>query len=360
MAIKVIQWAAGNIGKALLRAIIDDPAYEVVGCFVYSDEKAGRDIGELVDHGPIGVLTTQDRDEIFALDADLVFHAPLKQPDMTQNDDDVVQLLRSGKDVITTTEYIWPVAKGDDHGRRFDEACREGASTLHGTGEYPGFWVERIATTLTGLSRDIQHIRFTEYHDISNTSLNLLETIGAGRRPEEVEVDSPRAGIVGNYFIQVLRYVTDVLGLHLDRIERTIELLPAARVIPIAARTIEPGAVANIAWSWTGFVGSHPFITLQTRWYTDTEAPGWEDARHNTWECHLEGTPSARLRIEVAPSFLPDHRTGPIPPGSPLGHAIVDIVLNAVPDVLAAPPGVFRFPVGGLGQVGSSVTGSAG
>ena len=43
---RVAQWATGNIGLRSLRAVIEHPQFDLVGLYVYSDAKAGRDAGE--------------------------------------------------------------------------------------------------------------------------------------------------------------------------------------------------------------------------------------------------------------------------------------------------------------------------
>ncbi len=353
MTVKVIQWATGSLGTAILKEIIDDPQFELVGCFVYSDEKVGRDVGELIGRAPIGIKASNSRSEMLALEADVVFHTALTQPDMTENDNDVLQLLRSGKNVISLADYIWPPAKSDTYARLIEEACSKGKSTLHGTGEYPGFWMERIVTTLTGLSRDVQHIEFTEYYDLSFHPFptTMFQLTGVGSPPENIARESPVADMLGNWFGQVLRFVTDSLDIRIDRIERNVEVAPASRDIKVAAGTVKEGTVANISWSWTGYIGAHPFITLRTRWYTDKEAPGWQGAHHHYWDCYLEGTPSIRFQAEMGHSFLPEKRVSPVLPKDPLGSALVAVVVNAVPAICAAPPGIFRFPVGGMGKV---------
>jgi len=73
---RVIQWATGGVGAEMLRQVIRDPSLELVGVYVYSEDKAGRDAGELAGLEPVGVTATHDRDEILALDADVVMHAP--------------------------------------------------------------------------------------------------------------------------------------------------------------------------------------------------------------------------------------------------------------------------------------------
>ena len=59
MTIKVIQWATGAMGKTTLRAVIDHPDLELVGLYVYSDKKAGKDAGDIARRGPTGVKATK-------------------------------------------------------------------------------------------------------------------------------------------------------------------------------------------------------------------------------------------------------------------------------------------------------------
>jgi len=44
---RVIQWATGAMGKSCLRAVLDHPDMELVGLFVYGDNKVGRDAGDI-------------------------------------------------------------------------------------------------------------------------------------------------------------------------------------------------------------------------------------------------------------------------------------------------------------------------
>ena len=48
MAYKVIQWSTGNVGRHAVRLIVEHPELELVGLWVHSEEKTGRDAGELV------------------------------------------------------------------------------------------------------------------------------------------------------------------------------------------------------------------------------------------------------------------------------------------------------------------------
>ena len=74
---RVIQWATGGVGRAAIEGILDHPELELVGCWVHSAEKAGRDVGEIVGRAPIGVRATHDVEALLALDADCVLYSPI-------------------------------------------------------------------------------------------------------------------------------------------------------------------------------------------------------------------------------------------------------------------------------------------
>ncbi|MDT5332745.1 MAG: hypothetical protein QOF31_4042, partial [Mycobacterium sp.] len=43
--LRVIQWATGSVGRHAVAAVQEHPDLELVGALVYSDAKAGRDVG---------------------------------------------------------------------------------------------------------------------------------------------------------------------------------------------------------------------------------------------------------------------------------------------------------------------------
>jgi 2,4-diaminopentanoate dehydrogenase len=56
--LRVIQWATGSVARHAVTAVHEHPDLELVGALIYSDAKAGRDVGELCGIGPIGVTAT--------------------------------------------------------------------------------------------------------------------------------------------------------------------------------------------------------------------------------------------------------------------------------------------------------------
>ena len=93
MTYRVIQWATGLVGQEAIKGIVAHPELELVGCWVHSDAKVGRDAGEIAGIGPIGVLATNSIDEICAIDADAVVYSP-----MLADEGEILQLAPFGQE----------------------------------------------------------------------------------------------------------------------------------------------------------------------------------------------------------------------------------------------------------------------
>jgi len=143
MGLRVVQWATGGVGVAAIKGVLEHPDLELVGCWVHSADKAGKDVGDIIGTEPLGVTATNSVDEILALDADAVVYAPL-----LPNPDEVAALLRSGKNVVTPVGWVYP---SERQSAPLQEAALEGSVTLHGTA-----W--RRAASARSSADDVDHV----------------------------------------------------------------------------------------------------------------------------------------------------------------------------------------------------------
>src|SRR5262245_53344689 len=137
--ITVIQWATGTVGCHAIEAIQANPDFKLVGAYVHSPAKAGRDVGEICGLDPIGVVATNDKSAIMKMAADCVLYMAQGEGNPEAAIDDICQLLAAGKNVISTalTALIYPKAMGPEIHARIEAACREGGVSFHGTGIQP-------------------------------------------------------------------------------------------------------------------------------------------------------------------------------------------------------------------------------
>src|SRR5688572_26739271 len=164
MGYRVIQWSTGHVGMLSLRCIIEHPDLELVGLWVHSEDKAGRDAGDLCGAGPTGVLATNDVDALLALDADAVMYTAtgdLRPDDAVA---DMARILRSGKDVLSTSvvSLVYPPHAEPKHVAELEAACAEGGTTCFTSGIDPGFANDILPLTLTGMCARVDQVRVQE------------------------------------------------------------------------------------------------------------------------------------------------------------------------------------------------------
>jgi hypothetical protein len=351
--IRVIQWATGSVGSAQLQEVVDRPDLDLVGLFVYSPDKVGVDAGTLVGRAPTGVVATDDKAAILALDADLVLHAASKAFASDSNTDDIVALLESGKDVITTTSYNHLPTFGAAVRERIEAVCLRAGTRFHAAGEHPGFMFERLATTLTGLSQRVDKIVVQEFVDCRGVSSKemLVDLMGMGKPPEDVSVASPMFRAVSIQYEQALAATADVLGLRFDEIRRSIRTVTASADVEVRCATLPAGTVVGQVLSWSAYRGDVPVLVAEEHWTVTSDLP--------TGDHLLDGEFLVRIHVDGAPSLSLDLRIGNEPadglPGVSNGQvAVAMTAVRAIPDVRQAPPGVvvptvfgsYRWPEG--------------
>jgi len=103
MAIRVIQWSTGNVGAFALRHILDHPELELVGLWVSSAAKAGRDAGELCGRPATGVRATTDADALLAMNADCVCYTATADLRPFEAIEDITRILAARKNVVSSS-----------------------------------------------------------------------------------------------------------------------------------------------------------------------------------------------------------------------------------------------------------------
>jgi 2,4-diaminopentanoate dehydrogenase len=338
MSRRVIQWATGNIGQASLRQILRHPELELVGLLVYSHAKEGVDAGTLIGEPTCGVTATTDRERIFGLEADVVVHTPLNaRGNIVEHDRDVIRLLKSGKNVVSTASYVWPAAHGSDYAQQFIDAATQGGSTLLGSGLNPGFLFERLGPMTTAVCSAIDRIRFAETFDVGKdpSAAKVFEQLGMGLTEDEYRQRTEIRETFDAYFAEVLHAVAAALGLAVTDVLIDLEVGAATRDLDLPAGHIVKGRVAGTRWTLTGQTGDGPVLVLEETWAVDRQIPGWDIRNH--WLIEIEGEPSLRTEFTITRTWGDRNSK---PRYDPFSHAIAAVAVNAIPALCDAPPGI--------------------
>ncbi len=343
MTYRVVQWATGAKGMASLREIIKNPDLSLVGLRVYDPAKVGRDAGEIAGVAPTGIIATDKIEDILALDADCVaYMAQVKYP-MDVHDDNVCRLLRSGKNVVAMTGYYWPATHGQAYVDMLEAACREGRATLFGTGFSPGFFTERLAMQMTEACTRVDSIHYIEVCDCSrNKETQVIDVMGCGKLPQETSINSYTTDLTTHYHYEVLDAMASTMGIVLD--EKRTELDTAIALedeVTRAGILIRKGTVGATIRKWIGYRNGRPFITSEHRWTVVGHIPGFEP--DNRWQITIEGRPAMRMQLTLAQTYESEMPDDVAP--NPTFEAIMAPVINAIPAVCRAPPGIMKASV---------------
>ncbi|MFA5629910.1 MAG: hypothetical protein WC997_00245 [Porticoccaceae bacterium] len=333
-------WGPGGLGAPTIREILALPELELAAVYGYSASKIGRDAGSVAGVDPCGVTVTGDREAFLATPADCVIYIARDYGDY-RSDPDIIELLERGFDVITPLPYHYPKLRGDAVAARLDAACRQGGSTLFATGINPGFMFERLAMTASGMVNDLKHIKLEEYFDcVTQESVEMLQLFGMGLAIEEAEKNETVALLAENYLKQEFFSAGEMVGMPIDRIERTTHLKAAPVDLDGLLLPIKAGTVGMISYRWTAYSGDAAIFSIQIYWYMSERMRPAGVPSQDFYRITLEGRPSMRMSIELQASIANDQRLVPGHPTEPAYYGTVIPLVQAIPSVVAAPPGV--------------------
>ncbi len=342
MSYRVIQWATGAMGKTVLREVLDHPAMELVGLYVYGQDKAGRDAGEIARRDLTGVIATRDVDEILALDADVVVHCARLAPPYGSHDEEIARILASGKNVISINGYARPEHWQGERRAALEAACAAGGTTLMAAGLNPGFAGEQIAMIATGVCSDVDHVRVEECASAAEVvnPVYVFDVLGFGADPETVDPNDPAWGpadALNGMYEETLSAMAQHLGMTLERVESDHRVFPATMDLTVAAGEIARGTISHVNWRWHGIVAGERRLTMAINWYMETAHLDVPDPP--LWRISVEGQPAVNVSVSFA------KRQGDTTRVSAEQIAVAGSVINTIPLVCAAPVGLAIRPV---------------
>ena len=334
---RVVQWTTGNVGKSSVAAIAKNPTLELVGCYAWSADKAGRDVGELVGIEPLGVTATNDVDALLALKPDVVVYNP-----MWIDVDELVRILAAGVNVVASASFITGHNLGADRNRLAD-ACQSGGSTLFGSGVSPGF-AELLAIVAGTVCDRIDKITIAESADTTlYDSPDTERPVGFGTAIDDPNLQ-PMAATGTAVFAEAVRLVADALGIELDEITCVSEYAQTTEDLLMTSWTIPAGHVAGVFASWQGLVNGKTVIDINVRWKKgQTLEPDWQ-LDGDGWKITIDGRPSVTMAVGFLPPPDMIENATTIEDFFVLGHILTAMPpIHAIPAVVAAAPGIATY-----------------
>ena len=336
MTYRVLHCGTGNAGALALRGVIAHPDLELVGVLAYSPDKIGRDAGELSGGEPVGVVATDDLDAVLSLEADCLCYMGdgLQHPE--ESVETMCWFLAAGTNVVTTSilALVNPATARPDLLDPVEAACRAGGTTFFCSGADPGFASDLVPLTLLALMDDVEAVRIQEI--INYGFYDQVETMrvlfGFGQ-PLDYEAPLFTSGALAEYWGGVIALAAAKLGVKLEDIRETHDLVAMDHDVEIAVGTIEAGTTAAIRFDVQGIVNGRPAIVVEHYTRVDTDAaPEWPRCAggENGYRILLEGRPHLACEITMADEHGGD--------GGLIANGMR--VVNAIPFVCDTAPGV--------------------
>ena len=321
--IRVLVLGTGQMGSGIARLVLEKQGLQLIGAYGRRAERAGMDIGRAIglDYN-IGIpLNTKLSSLIEQTQPDVAIQATCSRIDDAR--EEITMLITHGVNVISIAEEMaYPSASSPSLARELHQlAIKHGVSVL-GTGINPGFVLDLLVITLSGVCSEVQSITAKRVNDLSPYGPTVLACQGVGLTPEAFEKGLNEGTVVGHIgFVESLHMIAAALGWEIDQIEQIREpiISKIKRETPFV--TIEPGQVAGCLHTASAYLKGKPVITLIHPQQIDPHIDGLETG--DTIE--ITGIPDIQFKGR---------------PEIPGGQGTAALAVNMIPRVLNATAGL--------------------
>jgi 2,4-diaminopentanoate dehydrogenase len=316
--IRVLLYGLGPIGILVGRQLATRDGFRVVGAVDIDPAKVGRDVAEVAGlPRPLRVKVSPDarktirqsKPDIVALCTSSSVRAVMPQ---------VQDVLKARVPIVTTTEELsYPVRRNAALAKKIDALAKKAKVAVLSTGVNPGFVMDALPITLTVACERIDSVKVNRIQDARPRRLPFQQKIGTGLTREQFHREVERGSIRHVGLAESISMIADALGWRLERITDEVKPKIADKTVASEFLAVDPGYVSGIIQDGVGYRYETPVITMHLEAYLG--APESYD------EVRIEGVPRLSLKI---------------PGGVPGDIATASIVVNSIPKVLSARPGL--------------------
>jgi 4-hydroxy-tetrahydrodipicolinate reductase len=317
-SIRVMHFGLGPVGTAVVKQVAARRGLTSVGAIDIDPSKVGRDLGDVAGVGKrLGVKVSGDaakalksaKPHVVILCTSSSIKKVLPQ---------VEAILGARLPIVTTTEELsYPEYTHVRYARKIDALARKARVAVLGTGVNPGFVMDALPIMLTAVCERVERVAVQRIQDARSRRLPFQQKIGAGLTTEQFQRQVSDNAVRHVGLTESIAMIGDALGWTLDRITDDIQPKLATVTISSEYLAVDPGYVCGMVQDGVGYRKGEPVIRLHMEAYLG--APESFDT------IQIEGTPPLSLRML----------------GGIHGDvATASIVINAIPNVLAAKPGL--------------------
>ena len=311
-------YGLGPIGAAVARQVASRKGFQIVGAVDIDRAKIGLDLGEVIGldkklrvritNDPVGAIKSGKPDV-----AVLCTSSSLKKV-MPQ----IETVLKKKVAIVSTTEELsYPVGKNRALAKKIDALAKKVRVAVVGTGVNPGFAMDALPITLTGICERVDSIRVDRIQDARTRRLPFQQKIGSGLNKDQF-AQKVKDGTVRHVGLaESVSMIADAMGWKLDKVTDEIHPKIADRAVESELLAVDPGYVCGIVQDGIGYIKGKAVVTLHMEAYLG--APESYDA------VTVEGNP--RITQKISGGLHGDVATA-------------SITVNSIPKILRVSPGL--------------------
>jgi len=303
---------------------------KLVGVLDTNLELVGKDVGIVLGKKKIGVMVSSEPEKL--LDEALPDVVVLATDSFVENILEQIELvIKKHVHLITIAEEMaYPFYTHPEVSSLIDSLARRYGVTVLGTGINPGFVLDTLIITLSGVCKEVRKIKAKRVNDLSPFGPTVMKTQGVGTTIEEFNEGLKNGEIVGHIgFQQSIRMIADALGWELEKIEEIREPIISSVLRETKYVKVEPGMVAGCRHIGKGYMNGEVVIELE---HPQQIRPELEDVETGDYII-IEGEPNINLCIK---------------PEIPGGIGTIAIAVNMIPIAIKHSPGFYSmkdFPI---------------
>ena len=315
--LRVVQFGLGPIGCAVARLVNERTDLELIGGVDIDPEKTGKDVGTIIGlDKELGFPVVSSLKEVLdRTSADVVTHTTSSYFDLFKLQ--IEEILQHGLDIVSTAEELsFPWLENYVVANELDEVAKQAGKTVLGTGVNPGFLMDTLPLTITGICQKVDYISVTRVINASERRGPFQAKIGSGMSVEAFmeKMESGRMGHVG--LPESMGMLFDTLGERMESYDDSVEPVIAEKLTQTDAFTVQPGEVKGLKQVARGFGANGEFAKLTFIAALDMEDDG------DTIQ--IKGRPDLEVKLKGTNGDL----------------STVAMVVNAVRRVHEAPAGL--------------------
>jgi 2,4-diaminopentanoate dehydrogenase len=343
MALKVVHCGTGIIGRAALDGILNHPDLDLVGMYVNSPEKVGRDAASFIERDAVGVVTTNDWNELLALKPDCLAYFADSIGRELDAAADIHRFLEAGSNAVTASVFAW--AYPPDVPPEFSavhDACAKGGTSAFFSGVDPGWATTDLAIASLAIVDEVECITVTElgYWGDYEAEFVCREYFGFGQLPG-FEPLLIKGGFLHQMWAPTLKQLAHVMGVEIEDWNIVYETDCLDHDIETGFGTVKAGTAAVVHFELQAINDGRPFAVVEHVDRVGFDAGLQWKAPYGperiSYRIEITGKPDFTIEYNFGGKGAPPLKSPPIPYGA---KSTAMPCINAIPAVCAARPGL--------------------